>query len=178
MKINKSASGPVQAGQTARRAADGQDYRDAMARVASAVHIIATDGPAGRAGLTMTAVASISDNPPLLLICVNRALHSGARLIENGVFCVNTLAAADQPLADVFAGRTGQHLDARFPQGRWTTLATGAPMLESALAAFDCRVVEVKDLGTHHVVIGQVVAVRSPGDGASLLYHERTYRAV
>lgn len=158
--------------------ADGQAYRDAMARIVSSVHIITTDGPAGLAGLTMTAVASISDRPPTLLICVNRSLHSGARLIANGVFCVNTLTAADQPLADDFAGRTGLHLDERFGRGVWEKLVTGAPALTSALAVFDCRLVEVKDVATHHVLIGEVVAARHAPGGVSLTYLDRAYRAV
>lgn len=157
---------------------NGQAYRDAMARIASAVHVVTTDGRAGRAGLTMTAVASISDNPPMLLVCINRALHSGERLIANGVFCVNVLAAADQGLADDFAGRTGLHLDQRFGRGEWLKLATGAPVLASAISAFDCRVAEVRDVATHHVVVGSVEAVRMGPESSSLAYHNRAYRAV
>jgi flavin reductase len=178
MTIRKPASATARTRKPAVPALDGQTYRDAMARVASAVHIISTDGAAGLAGLTMTAIASISDKPPSLLICVNRTLHSGARLIENGVFCVNTLAAEDQPLADVFAGRTGLHLDERFRDGDWTTLVTGAPVLTSALAVFDCRVVEVRDIATHHVIVGEVAAARSRPMGGSLTYLDREYRRV
>lgn len=178
MTIKKPASTAARTRKPAAPALSGQTYRDAMARVASAVHIIATDGPAGLAGLTMTAVASISDNPPCLLVCVNRTLQSGARLIKNGVFCVNTLAAEDQPLADVFAGRTGLHLEGRFDEGEWTTLATGAPVLARALAAFDCRVIEVKDIATHHVIIGEVVAAHARPQGDSLVYLDRDYRSM
>ena len=157
---------------------ESQAYRDAMARIASAVHVVTTDGRAGRAGLTMTAVASISDSPPMLLICVNRTLHSGERLISNGVFCVNVLAAADQALADDFAGRTGLHREQRFGRGDWLTLATGAPVLASAISAFDCRIAEVRDVATHHVIIGAVEAVRTGPEYPSLAYHNRAYRAV
>lgn len=163
---------------TTYKAADGQSYRDAMARIVSAVHVVTTDGPAGLAGLTMTAVASISDHPPTLLACVNKSLHSGERLLANGVFCVNTLSSADQGLADDFAGRTGLHLDERFGRGVWEKLVTGAPALASALAVFDCRVVELKDVATHHVIIGEVVGVRFSPEGASLTYLNRAYRSV
>jgi flavin reductase len=159
-------------------AARSQAYRDGMARIASAVHVIATDGPAGRTGFTATAVTSISDAPPTLLVCLNRASASAARLVANGVFCVNTLAADQAGLAEDFAGRSGLHGEARFSHGVWTTLATGAPLLEGALASFDCRLVEVRDIATHHVLVGEVEAVRIGTAGESLVYLDRAYRSV
>jgi flavin reductase (DIM6/NTAB) family NADH-FMN oxidoreductase RutF len=158
--------------------ARSQAYRDGMARIASAVNIIATDGPAGRTGFTATAVASISDSPPTLLVCLNRASASAARLVANGVFCVNTLSAAQAGLAEDFAGRSGLHGEARFGNGIWSVLATGAPLLEGALASFDCRLVEVRDIATHHVLVGEVEAIRIGTAGESLVYLDRAYRSV
>jgi flavin reductase len=97
---------------------------------------------------------------------------------ENGVFCINTLVAADQPLSDIFAGRTDQHLEERFATGAWTKLATGAPVLGSALAAFDCRLVEAKEVATHFIVIGVVEAVEIASGGEALLYAHRKYRSL
>jgi flavin reductase (DIM6/NTAB) family NADH-FMN oxidoreductase RutF len=150
-------------------------FREGMSRVAGAVHIVTTDGPAGIAGLTMTAVTAVSDSPPTLLICVHRGSHTAPRLIENGVFCVNTLAPDGRDLAEIFAGRTGLHLDDRFAQGRWDRLATGAPVLADALASFDCRIAETRDIGTHHVIIGEVESVRLDPEGGSLVYWHRGY---
>ena len=154
---------------------DPQAYRDAMSEIASPVHLIATDGAAGPAGMTVTALASVSDHPPTLLVCVNRNSPSARRFIENGVFSVNSLAAADRPLADIFAGRTHEHFAEKFTHGQWAPGATGAPILATALAAFDCRLVEVKDVATHHVFFGLVESVTRRDEGASLLYHRRSY---
>jgi flavin reductase (DIM6/NTAB) family NADH-FMN oxidoreductase RutF len=84
-----------------------------------------------------------------------------------------------QPLSDVFAGRTDQHLEERFASGGWTKLATGAPVLISALAAFDCRFIEAKEVTTHFIMIGVVEAVAiASGAGEALLYAHRKYRTL
>jgi len=154
---------------------EARAYRDAMSEIASPVHLIATDGAAGPAGMTVTALASISDQPPTLLVCVNRHSPSTRRFIENGVFSVNALGFSDLALADIFAGRTGEHFEQKFSHGLWRPGKTGAPLLESALASFDCRLIEVKDVATHHVFFGAVEAVSHRKEGASLLYHRRAY---
>jgi flavin reductase (DIM6/NTAB) family NADH-FMN oxidoreductase RutF len=154
---------------------DPRAYRDAMSEIASPVHLIATDGVAGLAGMTVTALASISDQPPTLLVCVNRHSPSTRRFLENGVFSVNSLGQDDSTLADIFAGRTDEHFEQKFTHGLWRKGVTGAPLLQTALANFECRLIEVKDVETHHVLIGAVEAVAHRTDGASLLYHRRGY---
>src|ERR1700723_3322064 len=86
-------------------------FREAMARLGAAVHIVTSAGPAGKTGFTATAVCSVSDTPATLLVCLNRRSKSAPLLSQNGVFCVNTLGAAEEKLADVFAGRSGVHLE-------------------------------------------------------------------
>lgn len=154
---------------------DPQAYRDAMSEIASPVHVIATDGSAGLAGMTVTALASISDHPPTLLVCVNRSSPSAPRFLENAVFSVNSLGEEDRLLADIFAGRTNEHFAEKFTHGSWRKGPTGAPLLENALANFDCRLIDVKDIGTHHIFIGMVESVTRRDEGASLLYHRRGY---
>ena len=83
-------------------------FREAMSRYGAAVHVITTDGPAGKGGFTATAVCSVSDDPPTLLVCVNRKGHGGQIIGDNGVFCVNTLGADSEELSNIFAGRTGR----------------------------------------------------------------------
>ncbi len=87
-------------------AVDPARFREAMSRVGAAVHIITTDGPAGLGGFTASAVTSITVEPPMMLFCVSKASRSATKVMDNGVFCINTLARADQQLSDVFAGRT------------------------------------------------------------------------
>jgi flavin reductase len=150
-------------------------FREAMSRIAASVHIVTTDGPAGLAGITATAVASVTLEPPMMLFCINKASPSAARMIANGIFCINTLAAAHETLADIFAGRTGHRLSERFTQGEWTKLATGCPVLCGAAAAFDCRLVETKEVMTHLVMIGAVEAVDFGPEGGGLTYAQRKY---
>jgi flavin reductase len=157
---------------------DPARFRDAMSRVAAAVHIVTTGGPAGLGGITATAVTSITVDPPMMLFCINKTSPSAARLIENGVFCINALAPSHESLSNIFAGRTDQHLDERFTSGEWAKLATGAPVLKGAVAAFDCRLVETKEVGTHLIVIGAVEAVDYGPEGESLTYVHRKYRTL
>src|SRR5947207_2348847 len=72
------------------KSVDAQQFREAMSRLGAAVHVVTTDGPAGKTGFTATAVVSVSDDPATLLVCLNRTATSMPILRENGVFCVNT----------------------------------------------------------------------------------------
>ncbi len=151
-------------------------FRDGMSRVAAAVHLVTTDGPAGRAGFTATAVTPVTDSPASLLVCVNAAGRSATFLEANGVFCVNILAGDDVPVADAFAGRSGGRGRDRFAVGRWGRLATGSPVLASSLVAFDCRVTDARLVATHRVIVGEVVAVHLGDERPALVYRGRAYR--
>jgi flavin reductase len=153
-------------------------FREAMSRLGAAVHIVTTAGPAGKTGFTATAVCSVSDQPAMLLVCLNRRSNSAPLLSQNGVFCINTLGAAESNLADMFAGRSGVQLEARFSVGEWLTLKTGSPVLASAVVAFDCRTIEIKAVASHNVIFGAVHAVRLGPSGPALVYHDRAYKPV
>ena len=153
-------------------------FREAMARLGAAVHVVTTAGPAGKTGFTATAVCSVSDSPAMLLVCLNRRSNSAPLLSQNGVFCVNTLGHSESNLADMFAGRSGVHLEDRFAVGEWTMLETGSPVLASAVVAFDCRTIETKVMASHNVIFGAVQAVRLGPGGPALVYHDRAYKPV
>src|SRR3954453_23896113 len=153
-------------------------FREAMSRLGAAVHVITTDGPSGKTGFTATAVCSVSDAPPLLLVCLNRSATSMPILRSNGVFCVNTLRAGDELIADTFAGRTQVARESRFDAGQSATLSTGSPALMSAVIAFDCRVIEIKAVASHDIYFGTVEAVHQGAPGAALVYHDRAYKQV
>ncbi|MCE1237597.1 MAG: flavin reductase [Hyphomicrobiales bacterium] len=156
----------------------GGDYRDAMSRIVGAVHVVASDGPAGAGGATMTAVTSVTDAPPTVLICLNRTGRLNALLRANGVFSVNTLVEGDENLAGVFAGVGGVDHPDRFAHGRWERGATGAPLLCGARAALDCRITQSVDVGSHTVFFGLVEAVRIGDARPPLLYVDRAYRVL
>ena len=153
-------------------------FREAMSRVGSAVHIVTTGGAAGSAGVTANAVTSVTAEPPTMLFCLNKTSRAAPLMVQNGVFCINTLASAHQELSDIFAGRTEHTLEERFAAATWNKLATGAPVLASALAAFDCRLMEVKEMSTHLILIGLVEAVEIAPRGEALLYMHRAYQQI
>ncbi len=75
-------------------AIDESRFREAMSRVAAAVHIVTTGGPAGLGGITATSVTSVTIEPPMMLFCINKTSPSAERVIKNGVFCINPLTAS------------------------------------------------------------------------------------
>ncbi|MBS9475963.1 flavin reductase [Ancylobacter radicis] len=153
-----------------------QDYRDAMARLGAAVNIVTTDGPGGRHGFTASAVCSVTDQPPTLLVCLNKGSSASAAVHANGVVCINTLASGHETLSNLFGG--GKPVEERFAGGEWRVSQTGAPMLVGALTAFDCRIVRTVEVGTHDVLFCEVVGLAS-GDGAEgLIYFSRRYHAL
>jgi flavin reductase len=150
-------------------------FRNAMARLGAAVNIVTTDGAAGRAGLTASAVCSVTDNPPTLLVCVNRASAMNAALKANRVLCVNVLGGAQRALSDVFAGRPRLPAEARFAQAEWEAGETGAPVLRGAVAALECRVAEVLEKGTHSVFFAEVARAWVGPAVPALLWWGRDY---
>ena len=156
-----------------------EEFREAMARLGAAVNIITTGGPAGRAGFTASAVCSVTDDPPTLLVCMNRNASSAPALKANGVLCVNTLAAGQKDVAAVFAGVTKCPPGERFEAGVWSHIVTGAPALQGAVTAFDCRVVDVLEKGTHSVIFAEILAIRQGSrQDAGLIYFGRDYHPV
>jgi len=183
MAPDRTADGNIagqESGTATLPAATGEAFRDAIARLPSGVNIVATDGPAGKAGFTATAVASVSDDPPTVLVCLNRKSPQNKLLQENAQFSISLLPKDAVTLANIFAGRTGLHLEDRFRYGDWTTLSTGSPVLAEAVMALDCRLHSSQDVGSHVVYFGTVVATltkpRDP-EGAKevLIYHDRHY---
>ncbi len=154
---------------------DGKTYRDAMANFAGHIHVVTTGGEAGRRAIAATAVTSVSDNPPMVLACINLSVPDNALYLKNGVFAINTLTARHRPLAEACSGITSVTQDERFSIGQWERLATGAPVLSDATAVFDCTIMDVREMSTHWVFFGKVAAVRCGDKGPALLYHNRGY---
>jgi len=156
-----------------------QEFRDAMARLGAAVNIITTDGPAGIGGFTASAVCSVTDAPPTILICMNRNATAAPRLKANGAVCVNVVGTSQREAAMVFAGVTKCPMEERFLAGTWTKLATGAPALDGALESLDCRVAEIVEKGSHLVIFAEVEAIRlGAADEHALIYFGRDYHGV
>lgn len=149
------------------------EFRAAMSRLGAAVNIITTDGPGGRAGFTASAVCSVTDEPPTLLVCLNRGASVYPAVKQNAVLCVNTLAAGHQAISGLFGGKTPQ--EERFDSASWTLGATGAPRLADAAVSFCCRVVGSTSVGTHDVLFCEVVATAVGETNKALVYFDRAY---
>ena len=157
---------------------DRDAYRDAMARLGAAVSVITSDGPAGRCAFTASAVCSVTDEPPTLVVCMNRGSDSYQAFKDNAVLCVNTLAASQEALSPIFAGFTDHTMPQRFEQAGWTTLATGAPVLTDAVVSFDCRIAQISEVGTHGVFFCEVDAIQSGSSHEGLIYFGRSYHRI
>lgn len=147
-----------------------QTFIQGMRQLAAGVTLVTTQHEGRRAGLTATAVCSLSAEPPQLLACINRQAETYGIVQASGAFAVNVLASHQQQLAQVFAGLTGIYGDQRFELADWSRLATGSPILSPCLAAFDCRLVEAVPAATHSIFIGQVEAVALELDLQPLVY--------
>ena len=152
---------------------DQQAFRQGMSNLGAAVNVITTDGAAGKSGFTASAVCSVTDTPPTLLVCLNRAASVFETFKQNQVLCVNTLAARQAHLSNVFGGKTP--MPERFAHGEWTTLVTQAPVLTDALVAFDCEVVQSLSIGSHDVFFCQVKAIQHCQGQNALMYFNRNY---
>lgn len=149
-------------------------FRTAMSRLGAAVNIITTDGPAGRHGLTASAVSSVTDTPPTLLVCVNRSAAAHDVLRANGVLCVNVLAGRHEELSGRF-GRRGLTVEERFGDVEWHRMATGAPVLADAAVGIDCRITRVVEVGTHSVFFCEVLDLTLDPEVGGLIYFNRAY---
>lgn len=146
----------------------------AMAAAVTGVNVVTTDGPGGLRGLTVSAMASVSADPPLLLVAINRRSPLVAAIRANGAFGVSVLGAHQAAVADTFAGRPGAGEPFDFGCARWERGTGGVPLLVGAAARFDCAVESIAEAGSHTLVIG---AVRDASRGAvrPLAYTRREY---
>jgi flavin reductase (NADH) len=142
-------------------------FRDAMACLPAAVNIITTDGPHGRCGMTASAVCSVTDSPPTMLVCINQTSYVHDTLRQNRNVCINVLAAECQDLARIFAGMTGCSMDERFDHCGWDTGALSVPVLSDAIASLEGVIVDIKTVGSHSVMFVRIdhLSMREDGDG-------------
>ncbi|WP_145991913.1 LysR substrate-binding domain-containing protein [Neptunicoccus cionae] len=148
-----------------------------MSHAACTVNIVTTDGSAGRGGVTVSAMTSVSaDSPkPTLLVCVHHEASAAPLILENGNFCVNLLRDDQSFISDTFAGRFKAEFADKFDCAEWAPMATGAPRVVDPLVAFDCKLVSAERIGTHHVFVGEVQDIFTAHRGTPLIYANRAY---
>jgi flavin reductase (DIM6/NTAB) family NADH-FMN oxidoreductase RutF len=152
-----------------------EEFRDALRFFPSGVTLVTVKAGAERHGLTVSAFASVSPEPPLLAVMIDhRHRAHGLLESENAVFAVNILGQDQRELSNRFAWVKDED---RFAVGRWSSAVTGAPVLADALAWLDCTIVGRTTAGSHTIYIGQVEASGVPrGEGFPLVYWNRGYR--
>jgi flavin reductase (NADH) len=150
-------------------------FRAAMANLSAAVNVLSTDGPRGRAGMTVSAACSVTDTPPTMLVCVNRSSGSHDTVVANGRVSLNVLGTDQEALAMHFAGATNVPTFARFGEGSWDFDTYGVPVLRDAVAAIVGRIVATRTLGSHTVAFIEVDAVTAGERTGALVYFRRRF---
>jgi flavin reductase (DIM6/NTAB) family NADH-FMN oxidoreductase RutF len=136
-------------------------FKAAMRHFPTGVSVVTSLREGEPRGVTVSAFASVSADPPMVLICINREARSYLYISSSKIFCVNLLAGDQRHLAERFAGRLREN---QFDGVEYDTDVTGAAVLRGTVAHFDCEVAEEHHAGSHSIFIGRVVSCRSrPG---------------
>jgi flavin reductase (DIM6/NTAB) family NADH-FMN oxidoreductase RutF len=154
------------------------DFRRAMRHLVGGVNIITVGRGRDITGMTVTSVASLSVDPPSLIVNINRSASSWPLLKRDGFFGVSILSADQIDLAERFAGKGGVAGADRFAGAEWITRVSGAPLLAGALAAIDCAVEHIVERHSHAIVIGRPLDIQFSPQSAALAYWQGQYVAM
>lgn len=154
------------------------DFLEGMSRAATFVAVATTDGPAGRHGVTVSSMTSVSadgDNPSLL-ICVHHQSPVATAILQNRGFCANLLGENQREVSNIFAGFDKRARESRFDGVEWSPGPAGQPLIAGAAASFECKLATSLLWESHYVIIGKATSVRLSDDPAVLLYGHRAYK--
>jgi len=154
------------------------DFRNAMRQLSGGVSVITAGKGRDISGMTVTSVSSLSVEPASLIVSLNRESSSWPLVKRYGFFGVNILTSDQIDIAECFTGKGGLKGADRFAGVRWTTRASGVPLLGDALAAIDCEVEDVVERHSHAIVIGRVLDVAVSARTAALAYWQGRYVAI
>lgn len=151
------------------------EFRNAMANLAAAVNVVTTDGKAGKCGITATAVMSITDTPPTVLVAVNKKSEMNSAFQGNRKMCINVLSASQEDTAAHFAGMKGSTMEERFADPAWTTGELGLPVNTTSISSLEGEIAKIDELGTHNLYFVELkhIDVR---DKDALLYFNRQFK--
>lgn len=153
-------------------------FKTAMRGFVGACSLITVGQGAEASGMVITTGISLTAEPPMVLACINRATSSWPLIARHGYFGWSALGSGHQAVADRFSGKGGLRGPARYEGADWVEAPSGVRLLADAPQAFACKVEEMIDRGTHSILIGRVMQIRtSPALGA-LLYWNGQYHAL
>lgn len=150
--------------------------RTLMGTFVTGVTVVAARHGPFMAGMTANAIATISIDPPILMASIARKAETHTAIIGSHAFSISVLAEDQQGLAECFAQPTTATKLKQFCDAAWHEAETGSPILEGALAYFDCRLTERHDGGDHTIFLGEIVAAGYRDDAAPLLWYGSAYR--
>ena len=153
-------------------------YKSAMRGLVGACSLITVGQGDAANGLVVTTGISLSAEPPMILACINRASSCWPLLGREGVFGWQALGANHQPVAERFSGKGGLQGPARYAGAEWVSMASGVRLLVDAPLAFDCKVDDMIDRGTHSILIGRVMQITTQADSGALVYWDGQYRVL
>jgi flavin reductase (DIM6/NTAB) family NADH-FMN oxidoreductase RutF len=146
-----------------------------MRLVPGAVAIVACADGEERGGLAVTAWNSLTADPPMLLACVNRSTGAYPLIERRGAFSLNVLPSEDTETVAIFSGQRGLRGNDRFTADDWHDGALSQPLLNSAIAAFECTVEAMHDHGTHSIIVGRITALHRGDETHALLYVDGSF---
>lgn len=153
-------------------------FRDAMSSLSAAVNVITTEGDAGRCGITATAVCSVTDTPPLVMVCINANSAMNPVFQGNGRLCINVLNHEQEVMARHFAGMTGVTMEERFSLSCWQKGVLGQPVLKDSLASLEGDISQVQTIGSHLVYLVEIKNITLSQAGHGLIYFKRRFHPV
>ena len=156
-------------------AIDNQEFKDALKLWTSGVSVVTANSPEGEQGMTATSFASVSMDPPQILVCINDSAETGTAILEDKKFAINILTAAQEKISNQFAG--GSSMQERFVNVTWHKGELGLPVLDEALVSMECTVVQQVRAGTHWIVIGEIQSTQCRS-GDPLLYFNSSYQNI
>ncbi len=161
-----------------RTADPARAFRDTIGRFSTGVTIVTAIGADGPAGMTTNAIASLSLDPLLLIVCFEMRSRTLEVVRTTRRFAVNVLRAGDEELAAVFASkRVGPAKFEALTEHGWSEVH-GVPVLDRALAWIACELRELRPGGDHEIGIGEVVATGAAQDGDPLVFYRGAYTTV
>jgi len=149
-----------------------------MRRLSSGVCVVATESNGVLAGMTATAVCSLTAEPPSLIVCLNKDSRTHNAIAASRHLTVNVLRQEQRRLAECFAGHAARSGTRKFQIGTWPQTDYGLPFLSDALAVFFCTVQQVSGFNSHSLFICGVDSVRTANAGRPLLYFDQSYRTL
>lgn len=157
------------------RVMDAEDFKDAMSHYAGSVEIVTVHTPDGPIGITVSAFVSVSVDPPIVLVCIDKITGSLDAMISADGYTVNFMPEGTEDIAMLFATRGAD----KFGSVEWSDpeISIAGPVLTDAFQVFECETIQHTEMGDHWVLYGKV-RHGTVGDAQPLVYLNRGFAKI